>query len=193
MRDNEPTADTAATTEETSIEWGILFDVRLSIRYHSKRAAFFGFCSRAVTAISMLSSSAVIALVISKSNTASIMLGALIAVASTISLIFGWSAREHLHSELKIKFINLEKEIVKCETINEKKLKEMKAERLQIEAGEASLVKPLYAVCYNEESTALGTAERAKISWFHSLTCQWNWPWFKIKFAAPSPNFCQNS
>jgi len=175
MRGSEFTSDTAkkTTCETLNKDWDdLLFNVRISIRYHSKRANFFGFLCKANTAISILCGSAVVTFVMSSSyHCVSIVLGAFVTLISTISLVWGWSFKEQLHSELKIRFIYLEKSMSEHEK-TENFLKEYIAERLSIEASEPKIVRTLNTVCYNEQVIADGREGEIKLNFLHKLLYQ---------------------
>jgi len=162
---------------ERNLEYDLLFEVRQSIRYHSKRADFFSFLNKSITAISIISGSAVFAFILSKTTNdgnywPSIISSAIITILSTIGLTFGYSSREQLHSELKIKFINLERNIIKCENLDEKTLKEFNSERLSIETNEPAISQTLNEVCYNEQAIAEGSDESVDVGRFRKFTCQ---------------------
>jgi hypothetical protein len=154
-------------------EWeNLLFEVRRSIRYHSKRANFFSFLNKLFMAVSIIAGSSVVAMAINGDKIFSMALGIIVAVMSTISLVFGYSSNEQLHNELKRKFIKLEKSMVKCENPDNKILGEKNAKRLSIETNEIEIIESLNSICYNEQAKAQGSKERIKINWFRTLFCQ---------------------
>jgi preprotein translocase subunit SecG len=160
-----------------------LFSIELSIRYHSKRADFFGFLTKLITAASMIAGSGVVATATSNEKYLPTLLGIIVAIISAISLTFGYSSREQLHNKLKRKFIELKKRMVKCEKQDEETLSEKITERLTIENDEPAVVRTLYLECYNEVKTSQGSEERADIGWFRSLFCQIDLPFLTPKLA----------
>ncbi|MDR0516875.1 MAG: hypothetical protein LBH25_07520 [Fibromonadaceae bacterium] len=106
----------------------------------------------------------------------SIAVGIIVAVISTISLVFGYSSREQLHNELKRKFVELEKSMIKYRNPAQKTLNEITAERLSIEADEPDVVRTLDILCHNEMLAAQGYGKPCKIGWIRSLMCQMDLP-----------------
>lgn len=175
----------AGAEEEINKKWeDLFFEVRRSIRYHSKRAGFFDFLNKMITAISIVAGSAVIATAFgsnssmlqavfgSNSSMLQVAFGIIVASLSTISLAFGYSSREQLHNELKREFIMLERSMIKCDYPDDNIYKKKHARMLSIEANEPAVVRALNAVCYNEQAEAQGSEDRDEISWFRSLFCQ---------------------
>jgi len=106
----------------------------------------------------------------------SIIASALIVLLSTIALVFGWSQREHLHTDLKRKFIDIEKTMVKCQNPNSEILSDMTAERLSVEANEPKIVKVLDVMCHNELCIAQDYGTIYKIGWLCSKLCHIDLP-----------------
>jgi cellulose synthase/poly-beta-1,6-N-acetylglucosamine synthase-like glycosyltransferase len=170
--------------EDVQKEWeGQLFGIESSTRYHSKRADFFGFLTKLVTAISMIAGSGVVATATYDAKYIPTLLGVIVAIISAISLTFGYSSREQLHNKLKRKFTELHKSMVKCEKQDRETLSKKIAERLTIENDEPAAVRTLSMMCYNELKTAKGHEERADIGWFRSFFCQIDLPFLKPKLA----------
>jgi len=163
--------------EESIAEWDcLLFDVRRSIRYHSKRAGWFEFWCKSATAFAIFVSAGAITALLSQNATLSIISSALVAFFSIVSLVFGWSQREHLHTDLKRKFIDIEKAMVKCEKPDGVVLAEMRAERLSIEAGEPKVVDTLNVICHNDLCIAQGYGTIYKIGWLRYRICHLDLP-----------------
>jgi hypothetical protein len=161
--------------EETIKKWDeLLFDVRRSIRYHSKRADWFEFCCKFTTTFAIFVSAGAITALLNKVEWASITASALVAFFSIVSLVFGWSQREHLHTDLKRKFAELEKAMVKCENPDGKILAEMTAERLSIEAYEPNPIDVLNIICHNDLCIAQGSGKIYKVGWFRYMFCHFN-------------------
>jgi len=180
LRDNEHgTSEPTAEKEEMIInEWNeLLFNVRRSIRYHSKRAGWFEFCSKCATAFAIFFSTGSVVAITKICAELSIATSVSVALVSTISLVFGWSQREHLHADLKRKFAELEKAMVKCLNPGEKILAEMTAERLSIEEYEPKKVDVLDVICHNELCIAQGYGDIWKVSWLYSKICHLDPPY----------------
>jgi len=160
----------------------LLFAVRLSVRYHSKRAAYYGFLTKLVTAISMILGSGTIASVVKSKEILSMVFGGTISVASIISLVFGFSSKEILHLELMRKFSDLEKSMIAEKTPSEELLRQKTAERLAIEAGEPKTVTTLALLCHNEVLWAQGYGHPVKINCLRSLFKHIDLPFLKIEY-----------
>lgn len=164
-------------------DWeNLLFDVRRSIRYHSKRAAYYGSLTKSVTALSLILGSGTVAVAVQHHTILSMIFGGIISIASIFALVFGFSSKEHLHTELGRKFADLEKSMVRQKAPNEDFLREKTAERLEIEAGEPETVKTLDLVCHNELLMSQGYGHLVKIGWIRSLFYQFDLPFLKIEF-----------
>jgi len=178
QRDNgHDTPRPETETEETLNEWdNLLFSVRRSIRYHSKRAAWFEFWYKFATATAIFFSASSVAALIKQWGDVAIAASIFVAFFSTISLVFGWSQKERLHTDLKRKFIELEKNMSKCLNPDSRILAEMTAERLSIEEYEPKVVEVLNVICHNELCIAQGYGKIYKVGWLRDMLCHLNPP-----------------
>jgi hypothetical protein len=180
MGSDQHCAAAAAAKEEELIEWDeLLWAIRRSVRYHSRRADFFGSSVKLLAAISMFAGFGTMASVIGDSKTLSMAFGIAVALFSSVSLAFGFAFKEQSHIDLKRKFADLEKSMVGTEYPDRKTLSEKTAERLTIEADEPSVVRTLDIICHNELVRAQGSGRLARIGWLRSLFCQIDLPWLK--------------
>lgn len=159
-RGEKHTGTTTKETERLKREAdGIEFDVRKSIRYHSKRRAFFNAWHYISLVITALSGTAAFASLVSESDkTLALWLTGIIAVITVLDLSIGFSRHSDAYNNLERKFADL---LIKI-TLNdpsEANNKEWKTERLLIEKDEPPTLKVLEQVCYNEEALAQGTPE----------------------------------
>src|SRR5262245_41180936 len=108
-------AASVAKPVKTQLEkdWaGMLFGVRRSVRYHTRRRAFFeriGFLTKFLSVI-LGSGTGVAALIGHKTTTA--WLGFLTAALSYADILIGYASKARLYHDLTRKFIELEKEMV---------------------------------------------------------------------------------
>jgi hypothetical protein len=161
--------------------YNLMFDVRRSVRYHDKRAAFFERMHRLNSAFTILLSSSVVFDIARPGDTPRwmIALALVAALVSVLDLVLGLSKMAALHRDLQLRFAGLERSMVlgpaqgECWT-------QYQAERLLIEMEEPTPYVMLDTICHNELLNADGFAKhddrRVKVHWFHRLTCQW-WPW----------------
>lgn len=134
----------------------LLFGVRRSVRYHEKREGFFAAIRNIVDAIIFLSgSSAILAFaVVVRENWGPwilVIFPLLPTFASCIALVFGVGDRASTHKQLKREFIGLEQKLIAIENqCTEKKVREIRQERLSIEARESPQHRVLSRICHNE-------------------------------------------
>ena len=177
----------ATTTAQEEIDHDfdcLLFDVRRSVRYHSKRAAFFGRTAKWCKSISLFAGFGTAASIIAEnSKVLSSVLGVFVAVVSAFDLSFGLSDCERLHEDLKRRFIDFEKDLTLLGgDASTKSLSEMRSRRLAIEADEPTIVRTLDLICYNEQVKAQGSEMLAKLSWVRHLFCQIDLPFLSAEF-----------
>lgn len=151
----------------------LLFGVRRSFRYHSRRRQFFDRFSKAIKIISAVSGVGVITTLLSQLGKPwPITLAAIAAVFSSIDLAINTSESARLHTELARKFIALERDIVEAgKEFTERELTKFVSRRLEIEAEEPPILRVLDCICHNELIRAMGYEEKyqVKISWCQRL------------------------
>ncbi len=153
----------------------LLFSVRRSIRYHARRRMFFDSLYKWSQALSLISGSATVAIVLSKEfGTAAAWFAAAVAVFSSINLVFGFAGSARLHNDLVQKFSDLEKRMILDKNPSMDSLNAFTIERLDIEACEPPPLKVLDVICHNELCRAMGAGEEtmAKIGFWQRLFSQ---------------------
>lgn len=151
-------------------QYGLLFDVRRSIRYHDRRCAFF-------TTISLLALLAMILVVVLRV----MLLSNHVAITSftfvLTFLLFGLldlyaKGCEHLHSLLKVKFIQLEATIIEG-GYSQHEWMQHQVKRLNIEQYEPPIYRALDILCHNEVLRATGHEKERqhKLGFIYRLTC----------------------
>ena len=78
----------------------LLYDLRLSCLYHQKRSRFFDAWERASQAIAVLGSTAAISQILSGNPGSQLVAAAVVAVSSTVVLVFGTNQKARVHAEL---------------------------------------------------------------------------------------------
>ena len=148
----------------------LLFEVRLSVRYHSRRQGFFQTCHRLVMAMMLFGGSATLAtfgaeLWADWPLWARLLPSAIATVLVAIDLVVGFAEKAGRYGDLMREFIRLERQL---EAIRDKATDEDLAkitdERLAIEAGEPPVLHVLNAICYNEMVRAMGYGDKVNIS-----------------------------
>ena len=154
----------------------LLFDVRRSIRYHSRRQAFFETVDRWFTfALLLLGSGA--ALSILQDHKA---VGLAVACISGLKLVFAFGAKAGRHAQFVKDFTRLEKRL--SPGISDDEIAAVHRERLDIEAAEPPVKRVLDVICHNELLVAMGyegetlQRERVPLTWFQRRTANFfNW------------------
>ncbi|MFM7008723.1 MAG: hypothetical protein ACKO0Z_05235 [Betaproteobacteria bacterium] len=159
----------------------LLFDVRRSVRYHDKRAAFMERVHRITNALTILLAGSVLFDMARPGDTpgwlqALALLGALLSVAD---LVMGWTKIAGLHRDLQRRFAQLELRMVSGPAQGDCWIN-YGAERLMIEMDEPTPYLVLDTICHNELLHAQGfgreSAHRKPVNTWQRLTCQ-IWPW----------------
>ena len=159
----------------------LLFDVRRSVRYHDKRAAFFERCHRCTNVMAILMAGSVVFDIARPGDTPWWLLSLALAASifSVMDLVSGFSKIAGLHRDLQRRFSELERQMITgpmegdCWT-------QYHAERLRIEMDEPTPYRILDTVCHNELLHAQGFPRDSKhyvaVTWWQRATCQL-WPW----------------
>ena len=91
----------------------LLFQVRVSRRYHNRRRGFLETVNKSASALAIIAGSAAATALFAGIFSSFLILRAFIsAVLSAINLAFGVGTKASLHSELWRRFTNLEKQMV---------------------------------------------------------------------------------
>ncbi len=157
---------------------GLLFDVRRSIRYHDKRAAFFERTHRVTNATTILLASSVLFEIAYPDNKPNCWMQALALAGSflaVLDLVVGLSVMGNKHRDLQRRFAMLE--ISLMADPKHVKLSKHQQERLLIEIDEPSPYVALDSICRNELLRAMGEKTGyVEVRWWHRLTCHlWTW------------------
>lgn len=138
-------------------QYGLLFDVRRSVRYHDRRRAFFERMHQVTAGLTILLAGSVL-LDLAKPGESAGWLVALSAVAALLSvwdMVVGYAAKAGLHRDLKLRFGALEMALLAGDaedaTWNKHQL-----ERLRIEQDEPPVFRALDLLCHNELMVAEG-------------------------------------
>lgn len=159
---------TAMANEE---HFKLLFGVRRSVRYHSRRQAFYESVDRWTSFCLLLLGSGSVALAIEGSRAGSITVGLLVAVVSGLKLVFAFGLKASRHAQFVRDFTRLEEQLY--EDDSEETVSAVTRERLAIEATEPPVMRVLDVVCHNELLRAMGNEdpkERVQLNWFQHLT-----------------------
>lgn len=160
--------------ELENMKYGLLFDVRRSVRYHTYRRRFFDNFQTVATAISAIAGAATTAAALSSIyKDYSIYTGVLITVLQMLNLVIRSTDKSKLHTELARRFLELEKKIIIAKPYSEENIDDWTTERLTIEADEPPIKRVLDSICYNEMLQSMGhDKEEVRIGFVQRLLSQ---------------------
>nr|DAH57964.1 MAG TPA: SMODS and SLOG-associating 2TM effector domain family 4 [Caudoviricetes sp.] len=145
----ESTDDTLSIADELL---ALKFGVRRSCRYHDRRRAYFDTLHKITNVLTILLAGSVVFSIAhegSKDPSWLIGIALLASLLSAVDLVVGYAQKANLHRELKIRFAQLEIDIL---TGGEDKaaLREFTKARLTIEKDEPPVYRALDILCQNE-------------------------------------------
>jgi hypothetical protein len=146
----------------------LLFNVRLSVRYHNRRRAFFDTFNLAANAFSVIFSSAAIAALRADSERFAVWSAIAITIISGFNLVLRTSERARQHHDLAKRFIALEQKVVPA---TDDTFSALYGEKLAIEADEPPPLNVLALVCHNDQIQAEGidVKRKIKLRWWQRL------------------------
>jgi hypothetical protein len=150
---HEPNAEVCPTEQE---EWALQWHVMLSFAYHRKRERFLDGSDRMANALAALAGASAFAAILGKLPTeVGLWASGIVAVTSTLVLVYGPAATARRHSELARDFKKLEAEMCGVGPgRSQKQHFEFKARALALEASEPPQLGALVTECHNELSVA---------------------------------------
>ena len=140
----------------------LLFGVRRSVRYHSRRQGFYRNCHTLVMVSALLSGSATaVAFGTAVSEGLSLWVkltpAMIITVLSAFDLVLRFSDKSYLHADLCSKFIELERQLeAGRSSLSHELVEKVTDQRLTIETNEPPVLKVLDTLCHNELMRAMG-------------------------------------
>lgn len=153
MNISDPTAIATVST------WDLLWRVRLSALYHLKRERFLDGVDKSAKLVGALGGAAAFSQIKTNGDVGQ-YITALITVVSTVSLVYGPSAKARKHAELARDFKKLEAKIIeKGKLVSEAILSGFESQYLSIESSEPAALGALVTQCHNELCEAYGVRE----------------------------------
>lgn len=132
------------------------FSVSVSVRYHSKRRAWFDALARWPSVVSLIAGSAAFVSISQGMPTLATVASAATALFGGANLVFGFAERARRHDELVRKFTLLAAEIAETASPSHSDLRRWMGAKYRIEAEEPSPNNVLNVLCHNEEAEARG-------------------------------------
>lgn len=178
---------TPGTSRDTTMmshqHYGLLFDVRRSIRYHDRRRAFFGHLAWSpIIPAYLLVGGAVAGIASGASPHGSLdYLGVAIVLLAACGIALDWAVRENRHDQLRDRFAQLEADMLSGAR-DEATWRRHQLARLTIERDEPPVYRALDLLCHNAQLIAEGYSPNvpdlfSQIGWWPRLTCQlFYWP-----------------
>lgn len=153
-------------------QYGLLFDVRRSVRYHDRRRAFFERMHQVTAGLTVLLAGSVLFELARPGETAAwlVSLAAVAALLSAWDIVVGYAGKAGLHKDLKARFGALEMAILSGDGSPDA-WNGNQIERLRIEQDEPPVFRALDLLCHNELALAEGFDRNDKAH-FERLT---NW------------------
>jgi hypothetical protein len=141
-------------------QYGLLFDVRRSARYHDRRRAFFERLHRLTGALTVLLAGTVLFDLARPGPTAwwLTLLAAMAAVLAALDMVVGYAMRAGQHRDLKARFVDLEMSMLAGDDDASTWAGHWR-DRLAIERDEPPVYRALDLLCYNEVLHADGHRE----------------------------------
>jgi hypothetical protein len=166
----------------------LLFGVKKSVRYHTRRRQFFDRLGYIANFLIIITGGGTLYSVSNESHHfLTVVFGALVAVFSAIDLIIGCSNVARDHHDLARDFSELQRQMVAAgENPTEAQFIAFTNRRLEIEDEEPPKLCVLDVLCHNEliESGGYGDNYKRPIGWIHTCLAQVGDFWCRI----PKPN-----
>lgn len=137
----------------------LVYRLQLSALYHQKQSRWYDWCHKITQAISVLGSAAAIAHLLAKHVDAQLCASAIVAVVSTLALVFGWTQKSRLHHEMARDYRRLLADVERAgEVPDERQIDRWTADCTTLESQEPATLAMLVLECQYELSLAYGTA-----------------------------------
>ena len=155
QRENSGTVSAPQETEliQPSLK-GLLFEIRLSVRYHVKRQRFYESWERWSNFGLLVLGSATVGTAFHKIQGLEVVVGLLVTLLSALKITGKFAVKTALHSQFVKDFTELEKQLVANR--DEETVQRVHKSRLTLEATEPAVMINLSIICYNEEVWAQG-------------------------------------
>ncbi len=159
----------------------LLFGVRRSVRYHSRRVRFFDWLHQMATLATLLFGSTTVAVfggVIAADWPlwAKLLPAFIASVLAAFELAFGVVRKAREHENLMRNFVALEQRMeTSRDQLTTELLAQMTERRLEIEANEPPVLRVLDTLCHNELLEAMGydQQDHIKVSFFQRRFANW--------------------
>ena len=151
--------------------FALLFGVRRSIRYHSKRQAFYERADRLSDFLLLLLGSGTVVLALQEYPRLTVAAGFCVAFISGLRHVYSYGIKAGLHARFVRDFTQLDKRLYADDS--DETVAAVKQERLELEATEPPVMRALDTICHNELLVAMGLDsrdQRVSVTRFERLT-----------------------
>lgn len=93
-------------------------------------------------------------------------MGAAVAVMQLLEQVFGLAGKARDHNGFASEFIALERVMVMNHPVDQKLMKELRADVLTIEAREPPVKRYLDLICHNQVARSIGSDDLERLTWF---------------------------
>lgn len=165
-------------------QYGLLFDIRRSIRYHDRRRAFFERLHRLTGALTIILAGGVLFELAGTGSPAVWLqcVGAVAAALAAVDMVVGYATHGNQHASLRARFIDLERAMLSAGN-DAAAWEGFRQQRLAIERDEPPIYRALDLLCHNELCRAEGFTQDkhadqfARVGFLQSLTSNLlHWP-----------------
>lgn len=138
-------------------QYGLLFAVRRSIRYHDRRRSFFERMHRLTSVLTIILAGGVLFELAGTGSPAKWLqvVGVFAGALAALDMVVGYSARATQHANLRRRFADLEMAML-TDGLDQEVWKRHQLERLAIERDEPPIYRALDLLCHNEMMQAEG-------------------------------------
>jgi hypothetical protein len=149
-------------------QWELWWGVRRSIRYHDRRIVWFDSIHRVGRFITLVAGGSAAATILKQHEGWSLLLTLTCAFFSALDLAFDVSANARKHCALKMRFVDLEREVnlKGYENLTDEQVRLFCTRRSEIERDEPPILRCLDTLCHNELCRADGIPDRIAILWW---------------------------
>ena len=151
--------------------FALLFSVRRSIRYHSKRQGFYEGLDRLTNFMLLLLGSGIVATVVEGHEAWTLAVGFAVAGIAGLKLVYALGDNAARHARFVLEFSYLEHRLV--EDDSDETVAAVNRDRLIIESSEPPVMRVLDTICHNDLLVAMDLddeAQRVRLTWFQRLT-----------------------
>lgn len=159
----------------------LLFGVRRSVRYHSRRVRFYDLIHQLAVFCALLLGSATVATFGSEIGDGwplwvKLMPAVILSVLAAVDLVVGSVTKARRHDNLMRDFVALERSMLVClEQPTAEGIAQATAKRLDIEIAEPPVLRVLDTLCHNELLRAMGVDrnQQIKVGWWQRFFANW--------------------